>query len=72
MLIDYNEFAIGKCHVNVIEVFWSFAKRRLVKFNGINSDNFILHLKECEFRHNNRDENLQKIIIKLFNKNEKC
>lgn len=67
-----NEFARGKSHVNGIEAFWSFAKRRLAKFNGINSDNFILHLKECEFRYNNRDENLQKIIIRLFNKNRKC
>ena len=29
-----NEFARGKSHVNGIESFWSFAKRRLAKFNG--------------------------------------
>ena len=27
-----NEFARGKSHVNGIESFWSFAKRRLAKF----------------------------------------
>ena len=27
--------------------FWSFAKRRLAKFNGCNSATFVLHLKEC-------------------------
>ena len=49
----HNEFARGKCHVNGIESFWSYCKRRLAKFNGMNNDKFILHLKECEFRCNN-------------------
>ena len=43
-----NEFARGKSHVNGIENFWSFAKRRLAKFNGCASAAFALHLKECE------------------------
>ncbi len=51
-----NEFARGKNHVNWIEAFWSFAKRRLSKFNGIASHKFILYLKECEFRWNHRDK----------------
>jgi len=59
-----NEFARGKCHVNGIESFWSFAKRRLSKFNGTCSDKFILHLKECEFRFNNRGSNLVEIMGK--------
>lgn len=59
-----NEFARGKCHVNGIESFWSFAKRRLSKFNGISSDKFILHLKECEFRFNNKENDLLQIMIK--------
>ena len=40
-----NEFARGKSHVNGIENFWSFAKRRLAKLNGCGSDAFVLHLK---------------------------
>mgnify|MGYP000196191931 CR=1 FL=1 len=41
-----NEFARdGHCHINGIESFWSFTKRRLAKFNGV-SVNFELHLKE--------------------------
>jgi transposase len=51
-----NEFARGKCHVNGIESFWSFAKRRLAKFNGLTDEKFILHLKESEFRFNLRAE----------------
>jgi transposase-like protein len=34
-----NEFARGKNHVNGIESFWSFTKRRLAKFNGLTDDN---------------------------------
>ena len=45
-----NEFARdGHCHINGIESFWSFTKRRLAKFNGV-SVNFALHLKESEWR----------------------
>ena len=51
---SHNEFARGKCHVNGnvnghvngIESFWSYCKRRLAKFNAMNSEKFILHLKE--------------------------
>jgi len=57
-----NEFARGKCHVNGIESFWSYAKRRLAKFNGIASARFVLHLKECEFRFNNKGQDLFDIL----------
>ena len=36
-------------HINGIESFWSFTKRRLTKFNGTKR-NFHLHLKESEWR----------------------
>jgi transposase-like protein len=39
----------GDVHINGIESFWSFTKRRLKKFNGVKV-NFELHLKECEWR----------------------
>lgn len=42
-------------HINGIESFWSFAKRRLAKFNGIATTTLPLHLKECEFRYNHKD-----------------
>jgi transposase-like protein len=47
-----NEFARGKKHINGIESFRSYAKRRLSKFNGVKKEKFPLHLKECEFRFN--------------------
>ncbi len=63
-----NEFARGKNHVNGIESFWSFTKRRLAKFNGLTDNNFILHLKESEFRFNNRKLDLYAIMLKMFRK----
>jgi transposase-like protein len=52
-----NEFARGNSHINGIESFWGYAKIRLVKFKGMNKDMFKYHLKECEFRFNNRKQN---------------
>ena len=63
-----DEFARGKSHVNGIESFWSFAKRRLSKFNGTAPHKFNLHLKECEFRWNYRDEKLYAKMIKILKK----
>ena len=61
-----NEFARGKNHVNGIDSFWSFCKRRLAKFNGLTDKNFFFHLKETEFRFNKRNENLYKVLLKNF------
>ena len=44
-----TRFAKGDVHINGIEAFWSYTKRRLAKFNGTRA-NFELHLKECEWR----------------------
>lgn len=46
-----QHFASHGVHINGIEAFWSFTKRRLAKFNGVKK-NFDLHLKECEWRYN--------------------
>ncbi|WP_434352914.1 IS1595 family transposase [Psychrobacter sp. HD31] len=64
-----NEFARGNAHINGIESFWSYAKRRLTKFNGVASDKFYLHLKECEFRFNHRNDNLYAKLLAEFRKN---
>lgn len=63
-----NEFVRGKSHVNGIESFWSFAKRRLSKFNGIPSHKFSLYLKECEFRFNHRGQNLYIVLLSVLKK----
>jgi transposase-like protein len=59
------EFARGKNHINGIESFWGYCKMRLTKFHGLKSEDFYLYLKESEFRFNNRNENLYKILIPI-------
>ena len=54
-------------HINGIESFWSFTKRRLAKFNGVKST-FILHLKECEFRWKKNTGEMEKELWKLLKK----
>jgi len=51
-----NEFARGNNHINGIESFWSYTKRRLRKYNGIRREYFLMHLKESEFRWNMKNE----------------
>ena len=64
-----NEFVRGRSHINGIESFLSYAKIRLVKFRGIDKKNFNLHLKECEFRFNNRGKDLYKVLLEIFRNN---
>ena len=42
------------------------AKRRLQKFNGTPAHTFYLHLKECEWRFNNRQSGLDKELLKML------
>ena len=53
-------------HINGIENFWSFCKRRLQKFNGINK-NFPLH-QECEWRYKKSKKQLYNELIVLLKK----
>jgi transposase-like protein len=59
-----DEFANSSSHINGIESFWSFAKRRLTQFNGVPKHTFYLHLKENEFRFNHPNNNLYKVLLK--------
>jgi transposase-like protein len=62
---DRDEFVRGNSHINGIEGFWGLAKTRLVKFKGMSPSTFYLHLKECEWRFNHRDEDLYKLLLKI-------
>jgi transposase-like protein len=61
-----DEFARGKSHVNGIECFRSYAKRRFAKFNGLIDAKFVLHLKETECRFNHRNDNFASFIKRIF------
>ena len=60
-----SPFTDGDIHINGIESFWSFTKRRLAKFNGAKK-NLNLHLKECEWRWRKNPDNIFVEIRRLM------
>lgn len=52
-------------HINGIENFWSFTKRRLAKFNGVKKY-FGFHLKECEWRYGKDNVRLENELWKIY------
>jgi transposase len=64
-----NEFALETSHINGIESFWGYAKTRLARFRGIHKSTFYLHLKECEFRFNNRTKNIYLLLLNIIRDN---
>lgn len=67
-----DEFVRGKNHINGIEGFWGLAKVRLTKFKGIPKQTFYLHLKETEWRFNNRSSNMYKLLLKMLREMPIC
>ena len=68
MDMNTTEFSIAKMNlleVNVmsivLKIFGVLQKEERAKFNGCSSEAFVLHLKECEFRYNHRNDDLFKI-----------
>lgn len=53
-------------HDDEIDSFWSFARNRLEKFNGVSNRTFPLHLKECEWRFNMREQDLYTELLGLL------
>lgn len=66
---SHNEFSNKHLHINGIESFLSYAKTRLVRFRGLQKQTFYLHLKECEFRFNHRQEDIYLLVLKLLREN---
>jgi len=67
-----NEFPKGHgIHINGIESFWSFTKRRLRKFNGLAHHTFDLHLKECEWRWKRKPNTLRKNLEHVLRRHAK-
>lgn len=64
----YRVYATGnhKNNLSGVETFWSFAKRRLTKFNGIAPHKFNLYIKECEFRFNYRKDDLYRKMLTVL------
>ena len=61
-----KEFARKHNHINGIESFWSYVKRKMRKHNGISRNRFYYYLKESEFRFNNRNNDILKVLNKII------
>jgi transposase len=61
-----KEFAKGHNHINGIESFWSYVKRKMRKHNGISRSTFYLYLKEAEFRFNHRNQDIYTLLLKII------
>lgn len=65
-----EEYVDGEVHINGLEGFWGLSKTNMHTYKGIKKKNWLLYLKEMEFRYNNRklsfDEIVEKIITMLM------
>ena len=52
--------------MNGIERFWSFAKERSMKYNGVDPMKFPLYLKELEVRYNHRDRDIFNDLLQVL------
>jgi transposase len=66
--IDPGNMVNGKNHVDDISVFWGSAKSRLLKFRGLNKNTLYLHVKECEFRYNYRNADINSLLLNIIYK----
>jgi len=63
-----EEFVKNHNHINGIESFWPYVKRKMRKHNGVPRYKFYLYLKKSEFRFNNRQQDLTDLLTKLLKK----
>lgn len=62
---SHGELARGRVHINGIESFWSFAKKKLARHYGVRRKDFPLYLKEIEFRFNLRGQDPYMALLKI-------
>jgi transposase len=55
-----------KNHINGIEGFWSYAKHILYNYRGVSRYHFPMYLKEIEYRYNHKNDNVFKLLLKLY------
>lgn len=54
--------------MNRVKSFWANAKMRMAKFKGLHPSTYRYHLRECEFRFNNRDKDIYQLLLKILRK----
>lgn len=65
LLHSQQEYSRGNgIHTNGIESFWEYAKKLIRSRKGLRRQDYHLHLKEAEFRFNNRNIRLMRLIVR--------
>jgi transposase len=67
--LDVSPHSNGRPVMDELTGFWGLSKNRLQKFRGLQLTSVLLHVKECEFRYNNRHNNLKECLVELLLKN---
>lgn len=63
-------FNIQHCDSSEDDIFcfWNDTKNRMLKFRGLHKSMLYLHVKECEFRYNHRNDNINGILQNIMQK----
>ncbi len=61
----FNKIAKIQNKENIISRFWNFFEESIVRYKGINNENFFYYLKECEFKFNYSKEECKEILLNL-------
>jgi len=56
----------GRIHINGMEGFWGLSKTNMHTYKGIKKKNWLLYLKEMEFRYNNRKLSFKQKVLKII------
>lgn len=61
-----NGSAKGRSQIDEIDLFWGLLKARLIKFRGLSGNTLFLHVKETEFRYNNRGRDIFDMLLQII------
>ena len=73
-IADFNSLTLYRTGIHDrlqrddLDHFWAMLRSRMIKFRGLNSGTLLLHVKETEFRYNNRNSELFDTLLKIMNK----
>lgn len=62
----FNKIAKTKRKENTITRFWNFFEDSILKYKGVDNENFFFYLKECEFRFNYTKDEAKEILLHLY------
>jgi len=61
----FNKIAKTQKRENTITQFWDYFEHAILKYKGINNENFFYYLKECEFKFNYSQEEAKELLRQL-------